>query len=171
MIIGWALSRAQSDEACGFVRDSSTAFSHNPARHHSMPDVPEFLPADAQHVHTTDLAVRWSDMDAAGHVNNSRFFSYFEEARVQWLNETLGRSSFRETGPVLAHASCDFERPVTHPASLVVEVYAEPPGETSVTTHYRAHLAESDDTVARGTAVLVWVDGTTGEPVPVPDQL
>jgi len=47
-----------------------------------MPDVPDALPAGAQHVHTTDLAVRWGDMDAVGHVNNSRFFSYFEEARV-----------------------------------------------------------------------------------------
>lgn len=134
-----------------------------------MPTKPASLPDTAQKVHTATIPVRWGDMDAAGHVNNSRFFSYFEEARVQWLNDAVDRSSFREASPVLAHTSCDFERPLTHPATLVVEVYAEPPGETSVTTHYRAHLDESDDTVARGTAVLVWVSVETGTPVPIPD--
>ncbi len=136
-----------------------------------MPDVSEFLPADAQHVHTARLSVRWGDMDAAGHVNNSRFFSYFEEARVEWLKATLDDGMFAESGPVLAHASCDFERPVTHPASLVVEVYAEPPGETSLTTLYRARLADVDEPVAHGRAVLVWIDAETGTPVPVPDLL
>lgn len=134
-----------------------------------MPTELEDLPNPAQHVHTATVPVRWGDMDAAEHVNNSRFFSYFEEARVQWLNETLEPSSFREAGPVLAHASCDFERPVTHPATLAIEVHAAPPGETSVTTHYRACLADVEETVAQGTAVLVWVSVETGEPVQVPD--
>lgn len=136
-----------------------------------MPDATEFPPNSAQHVHTASLAVRWGDMDAAGHVNNSQFFSYFEEARVEWLKATLDDTMFSESGPVLAHASCDFERPVTHPASLAVEVYAKPPGETSVTTLYTARLAETDDPVAYGRAVLVWVNAETGTPVTVPDLL
>ncbi len=134
-----------------------------------MSDDPELLSDAAKHVHTATIPVRWSDMDAAGHVNNSRFFSYFEEARVQWLHDTLGHSSFQGTGPVLARALCNFERPVTHPASLTVEVYAEPPGETSVTTHYRVCHTDSEKTVAHGTAVLVWIDAETGTPVSVPD--
>ena len=58
-----------------------------------MPAKPESLPDDTQHVHTTEIAVRWGDMDAGGHVNNSRFFTYFEEARVDWLGQrSTGRS-------------------------------------------------------------------------------
>jgi acyl-CoA thioester hydrolase len=30
----------------------------------------------------TDVPVRWSDMDAYGHVNNARFLTLYEEARV-----------------------------------------------------------------------------------------
>jgi acyl-CoA thioester hydrolase len=108
-------------------------------------------------------------MDALGHVNNSRFFTYFEEARVQWLKDTLDAPRGGEHGPVLAAASCDFERPVHHPATLHIEVYAEPPGRTSLTTHYRARLAETEEVVATGTAVLVWVSVETGTPVPLPD--
>jgi acyl-CoA thioester hydrolase len=134
-----------------------------------MPNAPTALPDNAQHVHTAELDVRWGDMDAAGHVNNSRFFSYFEEARVEWLKATLERSMFSEKGPVLASASCDFERPVHHPATLHIDVYAEPPGRSSLPTHYTAQRAASDDIVATGEAVLVWVDVETGTPVPVPD--
>ncbi|WP_103026983.1 acyl-CoA thioesterase [Salinibacter altiplanensis] len=134
-----------------------------------MTDISESLPAGTQHVHTTDLAVRWGDMDAVGHVNNSRFFSYFEEARVEWLKATLDEATFSESGPVLAHASCDFEHPVRHPTTLHLDVYAESPGRSSLATHYTARFDASDDAVASGTAVLVWVSAETGDPVPVPD--
>lgn len=130
---------------------------------------PESLPDEAQRVHAAELAVRWGDMDAVGHVNNSRFFSYFEEARVQWLKATLDDSVFAESGPVLASASCDFERPVYHPTTLHIDVYAEPPGRSSLSTHYTARLGAGGDVAATGSAVLVWVHSETGEPVPVPD--
>ena len=134
-----------------------------------MSTSPPSLPEDARHVYTAEVPVRWGDMDAAGHVNNSRFFSYFEEARVEWLKDRLDETTFGDRGPVLAHASCNFERPVQHPATLRIGVYAEPPGRSSVATHYTARLHDSDETVATGTAVLVWVSAETGEPVPVPD--
>jgi Predicted thioesterase len=108
-------------------------------------------------------------MDAGGHVNNSRFFTYFEEARVDWLGATLGTPLFTESGPVLAQASCDFQQPLVHPATLAIDVYAASPGESSLKTVYDAALTKSGTRVAVGTAVLVWVDVETGEPVPVPD--
>lgn len=134
-----------------------------------MPTPPESLPDAAQHVHTADISVRWGDMDAGGHVNNSRFFTYFEEARVDWLRATLDGSLFTTSGPVLAEASCDFERPLHHPATLAIDVYATPPGRSSLKNIYDATLADAGERVATGTAVLVWVDADTGEPVPVPD--
>ncbi|MFB6271828.1 MAG: acyl-CoA thioesterase [Salinibacter sp.] len=130
---------------------------------------PEPLPDNAQHVHTTEIAVRWGDMDAGGHVNNSRFFTYFEEARVDWLGATLGGPLFTASGPVLAEASCEFKQPLVHPATLTIDVYASPPGQSSLQNVYDAVLTESGERMAVGTAVLVWVDMETGEPVPVPD--
>jgi acyl-CoA thioester hydrolase len=134
-----------------------------------MSPKPDTLSDDAQHVHTTEIAIRWGDMDAAGHVNNSRFFTYFEEARVDWLGATLDGPLFTESGPVLAEASCNFKQPLRHPATLVIDVYAPPPGRSSLKNVYDATLADADERVAVGTATLVWVDVTTGEPVSVPD--
>lgn len=134
-----------------------------------MSTTPDSLPEDARHVHEAQISVRWGDMDAGGHVNNSRFFTYFEEARVNWLGATLDGPLFTESGPVLAEASCDFMQPLRHPATLVVDVYATPPGQSSLKNVYDATLVDSGERVATGTAVLVWVDVDTGEPVPVPD--
>ena len=36
-------------------------------------------------VHTTRMPVRWGDMDAMGHVNNTVYFRYMEQARIEWL--------------------------------------------------------------------------------------
>ncbi|PQJ35694.1 thioesterase [Salinibacter sp. 10B] len=130
---------------------------------------PDDLPDAAQHVHTATVPVRWGDLDAAGHVNNSCFFTYFEEARVNWLGTVLDGPLFTESGPVLANATCDFKQPLTHPATLIIEVYATPPGRSSMKTAYKAMLESSGTVVATGTAVLVWVSVATGEPVPVPD--
>lgn len=134
-----------------------------------MPTEPEGLPETAQWVHTATIPVRWGDMDAAGHVNNSCFFSYFEEARVDWLRATLNGPLFTESGPVLANATCDFIHPLRHPATLLVDVYATPPGQSSIKTVYDAKLEQSGERVASGTAVLVWVSAETGTPIDVPD--
>lgn len=129
----------------------------------------EDLSDSAQHVHTAAIPVRWGDMDAAGHVNNSRFFTYFEETRVDWLGTALDGPLFTESGPVLANATCDFKQPLRHPATLVIDLYATPPGESSLKTIYDATLQRSGERVATGTAVLVWVSVKTGETVAVPD--
>jgi acyl-CoA thioester hydrolase len=74
---------------------------------------------------------------------------------VDWLDATLDGPLFAESGPVLAHATCDFQQPLTYPATLVIDVYATPPGESSLKTVYDAALKRSEERVAVGTAVLV----------------
>ncbi len=74
---------------------------------------------DRRHVFTAEVTVRWGDMDAMRHVNNSRYFTYFEQARVNWLASVESGWEGRR-GPTLARASCDFRRPLTYPATLEV---------------------------------------------------
>ncbi|MDB5909191.1 MAG: acyl-CoA thioesterase [Massilia sp.] len=33
------------------------------------------------------MPIRWGDMDAMGHVNNTVYFRYFEQARISWFDE------------------------------------------------------------------------------------
>jgi acyl-CoA thioester hydrolase len=69
-----------------------------------------------------DVAVRWSDMDTYGHVNNARFLTLYEEARVAMFfvgARAHGLSSFEE-GIVIARHEIDYLRPVDygHPARI-----------------------------------------------------
>lgn len=121
-----------------------------------------------QHVHR--LPVRWGDMDAMGHVNNSRFFTYFEQARLAWL-QTLDLSAVPDrAGPVVARTACDFRQPITHPATLEIRVFTGAPGRTSLPTYYEVRLAEQEELVAEGEATLVLIDRSNGRPLPLPEE-
>ena len=71
-------------------------------------------------VHTSIQPVRWGDMDALGHVNNTVYFRYMEQVRVEYL-EKLGFTVLpRGTAPVIINAACTFLVPLNYPG--VVEV-------------------------------------------------
>lgn len=122
---------------------------------------------------TVAFAVHWGDMDALGHVNNARYFTWFESARIA-LFERVGLSSVGrpEVGPILAHTRCDFLAPVTYPAALVAGSRIERLGDTSFTMGYGvAHAASPGELVARGEGVVVLIDYTSGAKVRIPDDL
>ena len=37
-----------------------------------------------------EIAIRWGDMDAMGHVNNTVYFRYFETIRIEWMHSVVG---------------------------------------------------------------------------------
>ncbi|MEO3779745.1 thioesterase family protein [Micromonospora sp. B11E3] len=60
--------------------------------------------------------LRWSDLDAYGHVNNSRFLTLYEEARVALMfagARAWGVSSFAD-GVVIRRHEVDYLRPVDY---------------------------------------------------------
>lgn len=120
------------------------------------------------------LPVLWGDMDALGHVNNTRYFVWFEAARMAYFNRIgLGNTGEALTvGPLLATTTCDFLRPLHHPDEVRVGARVTRLGNTSFTMAYAVErTAEPGVVVARGTGVIVTVDFTAGEKVRVPDAL
>jgi acyl-CoA thioester hydrolase len=124
--------------------------------------------------YTTRVRVLWGDLDALGHVNNTRFFRWFEQARIEYF-EKLGESALsgkNTVGPILAHASCDYMGPVRYPADLEVGVRVIKTGETSVAMEYAVAAADAPDTaLARGASVVVMIDYATMQKVRVPDEM
>ena len=118
------------------------------------------------------IPVRWGDMDAYAHVNNTVYFRYCEQARVEWV-EGMGfmvHASAVE-GPVVVSAACTFLVPVTYPATVRVEMYAGQPGRSSVMTWYELYVEGSAERVAEGSAKLVWMNHETAKSVPLPEEL
>jgi len=134
--------------------------------------MPADLP-DPQHfqVHT-ELEVRWSDMDALGHVNNACYFTYFESVRLTYLAKVAPGHDFRSNPiPILAHTACDFLSPVEHPATLILSCRTTKVGRTSLQMEHLARDKASGAVRARATAILVFFDFHTHEKAPVPDAL
>ncbi|MCH2778114.1 acyl-CoA thioesterase, partial [Listeria monocytogenes] len=78
------------------------------------------------------IPVRWGDMDSYGHVNNTLYFQYLEEARVAWF-ETLGIDlEGAAEGPGVLQSLHTYLKPVVHPATVVVELYAGKLGTSSL---------------------------------------
>ncbi len=119
-------------------------------------------------LHTSRIPVRWGDMDALGHVNNARYFTFAEQARIDWMNAALD-GDWSESGPILASISADFKRPIHHPATVEVQVLGGEPGRSSLKQPYR--LLVDGEVMCEMNAVIVWVSRETGRPVSLPDSI
>ena len=122
-------------------------------------------------VHTSIQPIRWGDMDALGHVNNTVYFRYMEQTRIEWLyalaQEGVGYLS--GTGPVIVNASCTFMVPIVYPGDVEVRMYLAEPGRSSIGSHYELDCAGKR--MAEGDAKIVWIDLASGRSVPLPDQV
>ena len=64
-------------------------------------------------VHTMRMPIRWGDMDAMGHVNNTVYFRYLETARIAWFDQAGCTPDPRGEGPVIVNADCTFLKQLT----------------------------------------------------------
>jgi acyl-CoA thioester hydrolase len=123
-------------------------------------------------LHTTLIPVRWGDMDAMGHVNNTVYFRYAEQARIEWL-EGMGffLDAGREEAAVIVNASCTFLLPITYPATVEVRLYAGTPGRSSVPTYYEMRCVGDPALYAEAAAKVVWFNPATGKSTPLPERI
>ncbi|WP_135824327.1 acyl-CoA thioesterase [Halorussus ruber] len=116
---------------------------------------------------TTDVDVRYRDLDTMGHVNNAVYASYFEQARVAYFEEVLD-VPLREIESVLATLEIDFRRPVEIDHDVTVGVRVPELGNSSLPMEYEVR---ADGAVAAtGETVLVAVDSETKSSRPIPDD-
>lgn len=124
-----------------------------------------------QPVYSFHIPVRWGDMDAFGHVNNTLYFRYFEETRFQWmLDKHVPIKS--DSYPVVVTIGATFLRPVFHPDTLRIDVFISEPGRSSFMTHYKVYSSSDlENPCSEGYSKIVWVDAQTGKSVALPDTV
>lgn len=130
----------------------------------SNPVYIESIPETARQVHTSEYVVRWSDMDAFGHINNAKYFTYFEQVRVDWLGHIGAGHSI-----VVANLGCTFLRAIIYPATIKVFFYLGTPGRKSVDSYYEIRDADNPSilyTLGHGT--VVWFDHNAGKSIEIP---
>ena len=114
------------------------------------------------------LDIAWGDMDALGHVNNVRYFEYFQQARIEWLSR-LSETLAGEEGPVIIHTSCTFLKPVVYPARVAIDCYLHSLGRSSLVVDH--DLYQEGELMAQGVCKLVWVDYKQSKAIPVPESI
>ncbi|GAB1595811.1 hypothetical protein PAGU2638_14900 [Lysobacter sp. PAGU 2638] len=115
------------------------------------------------------LSVRWRDLDAFNHVNNSKYLSYLEEARLRWMLSVPGMGLDEHVAPVVAASNLNYRRPIEWPGDVVIELFVERLGGSSLTIGHRiVDTKEPRALYCDGNVVMVWIDRTTGRSAPLP---
>lgn len=125
---------------------------------------------------TLDVPVRWGDMDAFNHVNNTVFLRFIEEARIRFFAELGDEWLSEASGPVVVNINCNFRREIRYPATVRVITKGYQASEKRLVMEHRLTDAENDDVLyADAEVTALWVDAQAGGsialPTPVVDAL
>jgi acyl-CoA thioester hydrolase len=111
-----------------------------------------------RNVHHYSCRVRWSDVDTYGHVNNVKYFEYYQEARIAFLSGLAdGLPSDETKGVVVARIDVDYRRPIlfrTEP--FEIQTWVSRVGTSSY--DLEAEILDGDEVLSRAHAVVVAFD-------------
>ncbi len=118
---------------------------------------------------STEIEIRFSDLDAYGHVNNATFFTYLETARVKLFHDRFAELMRDGILFLVAEASCRYLSPINLDDRVRIDVWTEKLGRSSFTLGYRMHDGKGRD-FARAATVMVCFDQKAGTPISLPDD-
>lgn len=130
------------------------------------------IPKEKRLVHEMCMPIRWGDMDAFRHVNNTVYFRYMEQARVEWI-ESLGMQVAPGNGSMLMiNGFCNFYQQLSYPAELILKTYIGNIGKSSIDLFTSIAASSNPEFIsAEGGATMVWVDLKTNTSAPWPEYL
>ena len=118
------------------------------------------------------IPIRWGDMDAMGHVNNTIYFRFFETVRLAWLHKVCGSLDVQGEGVLIANAFCNFIKQLEYPGDVVARHYVARPGRSSFDTFVTLERTDTPGVIhATGGATAVWVNFKEQKSRPMPDWL
>jgi acyl-CoA thioester hydrolase len=124
--------------------------------------------------HSTEIQIRWGDMDALGHVNNAVYLTYLEQARVQYMADLrMWDARVSKMGLIMARVVLDYEAPLLA-TDRVATVFSRVSrlGNKSFDMAQIITRRVNDDyeIAASGTITLVVFDYPANLTVSIPDE-
>lgn len=130
------------------------------------------IPEKKKLAHEMRFPVRWGDMDAMGHVNNTVYFRYLESARIDWMVAVGCNPDPAGQGPIIVNAFCNFYQQLQHPDEILLKLYVSDPGRTTFETWgTMERLVEPGVICAAGGATAIWVDFPRQKAMDLPDWM
>lgn len=132
------------------------------------------LPEPSSRPYRTQVPLRWSDMDAYGHVNNVEYLRLLEDARVIGFREWFGQErSLLDTGVIVSRHEIEYLAPLTYrPEPIEVDMWVTGTHGAGFNLGYAVRDPESlgDRVYAVAETGLVLYDFTTARPRRLSDE-
>ena len=121
-------------------------------------------------IHSTPIELRFSDLDAYGHVNSALYFTYLETARVKLFHDFFREVSNQGIFTVVARAECDFKIPILLHDEVIVTLWVAKTGRSSFDLEYRLHDSQ-EKVYATARTTMVCFDNINNVTVAIPESL
>jgi acyl-CoA thioester hydrolase len=121
--------------------------------------------------HPTEI--RYGDLDPQGHVNNAKYLTYFEQARVYYLIQLglFGKDqSFMEIGLIVADIHIAYHAPAHYGDQVRTGVRTTKMGNKSIVVAQAVVDVATGKEMAKGEVVMVTYDYRAQKTIPVPDR-
>jgi acyl-CoA thioester hydrolase len=120
-----------------------------------------------------EIPIRWGDMDARGHVNNTLYYRYFESSRIALfeLLNTYKDPTIARRGPILSYQDCYYKAPLTYPDTIYVGAKIESIEESKIIIQHSIMSKKLNRTAAEGEAHMVWYNYEEKKKALLPDDL
>jgi len=130
------------------------------------------LPDNKRLVHEMCMPIRWGDMDAMGHVNNTVYFRYLETVRIDWMSSIGCQPDPQGEGPVIVNAFCSFYKQLEYPGDIRVKMYVSDPGRTTFESWATIERVDQPGVIyAAGGATTIWIDFPQQKAKTLPDWM
>ena len=130
------------------------------------------IPERKKLVYEMTMPIRWGDMDAMGHVNNTVYFRYLETCRIDWMHAIGCAPNPQGEGPVIVNAFCNFYQQLEYPGDVRVKMYVSDPARTTFESWGTMELVDQPGVIyAAGGATTIWVDFAAKKAKTLPDWL
>ena len=118
------------------------------------------------------IEIRYGDLDPQGHVNNARYLTFMEQARLAYFQhlELWQGGSFLDLSVILANIDINFETPIFWGQPVRVGVRIARLGNKSMKCIQRIENSQTGTCFAEGSSVLVAYDYHQSETIPIPDS-
>ena len=116
------------------------------------------------------IEVRYGDLDPQGHLNNAKYLTYMEQARIAYIKH-LGLwqgGSFFDIGVILADVRVTFKAPILWGQPIQVGVRVHRLGNKSFDLHYTIRDADTQVEHASGETIQVAYDYHLAKTIPIP---
>lgn len=115
--------------------------------------------------------VRFRDLDTLNHVNNAIFNTYYEEARISFIQivPELAKQMQEEYSFVLAEISISYIKPVTFPSKLIIGSGIKKLGNSSITSFQAIYKKDNKELVSVAEASGVWFNLKKQRPSRLPE--